>query len=162
VLATIETRIKFVSTSPDFPEEKPDSPTSEPLPPPEQPITENTTEAAPGLESLPPEAQGDTNGGPLGCCLGIMVGLLLSLSIAVVSRLYPDLFIQIFGEHLSIATKIIMILVLVAGSIIFGTVGWRSGRRFYREYEPSQRYLRKMAKLEQRERAYARRKRHSR
>src|SRR4051812_14890085 len=33
--------------------------------------------------TLPPEAQGEANGGPLGCCLGIMVGLLLSLSLAI-------------------------------------------------------------------------------
>jgi hypothetical protein len=114
------------------------------------------------MEGLPPEAQGDANGGPLGCCLGITVGLLLSLSIAVVSRLYPDLFVHILGEHLNTVTKVLMALVLIVGAIIFGVLGWRIGKHFYREYEPSPRYLRKMAQLEERERALARRKRRRR
>src|SRR5215472_12080770 len=46
--------------------------------------------------ALPPEAQGETNGGPLGCCLGVMMGLLLSLSLAIVSRLYADPLGQLF------------------------------------------------------------------
>ncbi len=114
------------------------------------------------MESLPPEAQGEANGGPLGCCLGITVGILLSLAIAVMSRIYPDLFINIFGQQLSIFTRILMIVVLIAGAIIFGTAGWRIGQRFYREYEPSPRYLRKMAELEERERKIARRHRRKR
>jgi len=80
--------------------------------------------AAPvGMEALPPEAQGETNGGPLGCCLGITVGILLSLVIAVISRVYPDLFVHILGEQLSIVTRVLMAVVLIAGAIIFGTLG---------------------------------------
>src|ERR1700676_4520482 len=33
---------------------------------------------------LPPEAQGETNGGPLGCCLGLTVGLMLSLFLGLI------------------------------------------------------------------------------
>ena len=114
------------------------------------------------MEELPPEAQGETNGGPLGCCLGITVGILLSLVIAVISRIYPDLFVHILGEQLSIVTRVLMALILIVGAIIFGTLGWRIGKRFYREYEPSPRYVRKMALLEERERAIARRRRRRR
>src|SRR5690349_12923039 len=39
----------------------------------EQPVV-SSPEAA-----LPSEALGETNGGPLGCCLGVVVGLVLSL-----------------------------------------------------------------------------------
>jgi hypothetical protein len=109
------------------------------------------------LEELPPEAQGEANGGPLGCCLGVMFGILLSLSVAIVSRVYPDLFVTIFGEHISIITRVLMVIVLIAGAIIFGGLGWRLGLRFYREYEPSPRYKRKMAALEARQQTIDRR-----
>jgi len=160
-----------VSTSShDFSEEKPDAnkPESEAaqLPSSDEQVEDHAAETAheapSGMEDLPPEAQGDANGGPLGCCLGITVGLLLSLSIAVVSRLYPDLFVHILGEQLNTVTKMLMALVLFVGAIIFGVLGWRIGKHFYREYEPSPRYLRKMARLEERERAAARRKRRRR
>ncbi len=39
-----------------------------------------------GEAQLPPEAQGETNGGPLGCCLGVTVGLLLSLTVAKIGK----------------------------------------------------------------------------
>src|SRR6476646_4273662 len=50
---------------------------------------------------LPPEAQGETNGGPLGCCFGVLVGLLLSLTVAILSRLYADPLAQVFHGGLS-------------------------------------------------------------
>ena len=34
----------------------------------------NTPSSSPVVQ-LPPEAQGETHGGPLGCCLGVMIGL---------------------------------------------------------------------------------------
>src|SRR5579884_3011004 len=46
---------------------------------PSQPQPETPRQSEP---QLPPEAQGEVNGGPLGCCLGVTVGLLLSLSAA--------------------------------------------------------------------------------
>ncbi|GAC1390405.1 MAG: hypothetical protein NVS4B11_12330 [Ktedonobacteraceae bacterium] len=76
--------------------------------------------------SLPPEAQGETNGGPLGCCLGTVVGLLLTaLLLLGVSILLSN------GGTLSFAT----VPVLIVGTIAGGYLGWRIGKRVYKEYE---------------------------
>lgn len=76
---------------------------------------------------LPPEAQGEANGGPLGCCLGTVVGLLLTfLLITTVSIALAN------GGFLSFAT----LPVIVLGTILGGYLGWRVGKRVYREYDP--------------------------
>jgi len=100
---------------------------------------------------LPPEAQGEANGGPLGCCLGIMIGLLLSLSLAVLSRLYADPLGQLFQSNfglLGLIVRILMAVLAVAFAIICGMVGWKLGKRFFREYEPSERMQRKTRERE--------------
>jgi hypothetical protein len=84
---------------------------------------------------LPPEAQGETNGGPLGCCLGVTVGLLLSLSIAIVGRLYADTFATIFQGYLAIIVRIVMALVAIGAAILCGYFGWKIGKKAYREYD---------------------------
>jgi hypothetical protein len=84
---------------------------------------------------LPPEAQGETNGGPLGCCLGVMVGLLLSLVIAILSRLYADPLTQVFHGNLSLSVRLVMAICAIGGAILFGYLGWKIGKRLYREYE---------------------------
>lgn len=83
---------------------------------------------------LPPEAQGETNGGPLGCCLGTTIGLLLSVSIALLSRFYADSLWHLLGGALGIVTRILMALVATVAVIICGYFGWRIGRHVYREY----------------------------
>src|SRR5436305_2013074 len=88
---------------------------------------------------LPPEAQGETNGGPLGCCLGVTVGLLLSLVIAILSRLYADPLAQVFHSNLSISVRLVMTIFAIGGAIVFGYLGWKIGKRVYREYELSPR-----------------------
>ena len=98
---------------------------------------------------LPPEAQGETNGGPLGCCLGVTVGLLLSLTIAVMSRLYADPLAQMFQGNLSISVRIVMTIFAIVGAVICGYIGWKIGKRVYREYELSPRQQKKLAHLEQ-------------
>lgn len=85
--------------------------------------------------SLPPEAQGETNGGPLGCCLGVTVGLLLSLSIAIVGRLYADTLATIFQGYLAIIVRIVMVLVAIGAAILCGYSGWKIGKKAYREYD---------------------------
>ena len=100
---------------------------------------------------LPPEAQGETNGGPLGCCLGVTVGLLLSLTVAILSRLYADPLAQVFHGNLSISVRIVMIIFAIAGSVLFGYWGWKIGKRLYREYELSPKQQRRLAHLEQRQ-----------
>jgi len=99
---------------------------------------------------LPPEAQGETNGGPLGCCLGVTVGLLLSLTVAIMSRLYADPLAQVFHGNLSITVRIVMFFFAIAGAIICGYIGWKIGKHLYREYELSTRQQERLAHLEQR------------
>jgi hypothetical protein len=98
---------------------------------------------------LPPEAQGETNGGPLGCCLGVTVGLLLSLTVAILSRLYADPLAQVFHGSLSISVRIVMSIFAIGGALLFGYIGWKIGKRVYREYELSARQQKKLAHLEQ-------------
>ncbi len=91
------------------------------------PIVEGQPALPTAAASLPPEAQGETNGGPLGCCLGTVVGLLLTaLLLLGVSILLSN------GGILSFAT----IPVIIAGTIAGGYFGWRIGKRVYKEYEP--------------------------
>lgn len=101
-------------------------------------------------EELPPEARGGANGGPLGCCFGIVVGLLLSLSIAIVSRLYSVQLASLLHSGLSITVRIVMALAACAAAILFGYLGWKIGKRVYREYELSPKQQQKLARLQQR------------
>jgi hypothetical protein len=112
---------------------------------------EQPSPAASPEAQLPPEAQGEVNGGPLGCCLGVTIGLLLSLSVAVLSRFYADPLAQIFHGSLSITVRIVMSILAIAGAVLFGYLGWKIGKRLYREYELSPRQQRKLAHLEQRQ-----------
>jgi hypothetical protein len=102
-----------------------------------QPVEEQAfVKAEPAPESLlPPEAQGEANGGPLGCCLGVTVGLLLSLSVAIVGRLYGDTFAFVFQGYLAIIIRVVMALVAIGAAILCGYFGWKIGKRAYREYE---------------------------
>src|SRR6266567_1878856 len=63
-------------------------------------------------EALPPEARGELNGGPLGCCLGVAIGLMVSLSIAVIGRLYANDLLPILHSPL-----LVLILLRVAMGI---------------------------------------------
>lgn len=105
-------------------------------------------EPASDAAALPPEARGEANGGPLGCCLGIVVGLLLSLSIAIVSRMYATPLFDLLQGWLSITVRIVMILVGAGLAIAFGYAGWRIGKRVYREYELSPQQKQRLERLE--------------
>jgi hypothetical protein len=89
-------------------------------------------------KQLPPEAQGELHGGPLGCCLGVTVGLLLSTLLGVLGFGHDLAFLLSFVLHLNTLTlvRIATGCITVAGAIIVGFVGWKVGKRFYREYEP--------------------------
>jgi hypothetical protein len=88
-------------------------------------------------EALPPEAQGEVNGGPLGCCLGVAIGLMVSLSIAVIGRLYANDLLPVLHSPLLvlILLRVAMGIVGLAAAIICGYFGWKIGKRLYREYE---------------------------
>ncbi|HVB72810.1 MAG TPA: hypothetical protein VNE38_04575 [Ktedonobacteraceae bacterium] len=109
---------------------------------------------------LPPEAQGETNGGPLGCCFGVSMGLLLSvgivsLSIPVLGHLTTGL-----SGFLAFLVNAAAVIFVIVATLALGVVGWKIGRRVFREYEPSPRQQRKMAQLQQRQVARVRQRRH--
>lgn len=90
-------------------------------------------------DMLPPEAQGEVNGGPLGCCLGVTMGLFLSLSLAILSRFYSDPLAAFFQHNyglMGLIIRILMGVLAVVLAIVCGRFGWKLGKRFYREYEP--------------------------
>lgn len=89
---------------------------------------------------LPPEAQGEANGGPLGCCLGIVVGLLLTFAIMLTTSVLLS-----SGSYLGPATLPVPLL----GAAICGFLGWKIGKRFYREYEPDPRQQQRLERWEQ-------------
>jgi hypothetical protein len=91
--------------------------------------------------ALPPEAQGETHGGPLGCCLGMVMGIFL---MALLTTGIPLLLTQQRPSEL-----VALPLSLVAG-IVCGIVGWQIGKRVYREYELSARQKQKLAAWEKR------------
>ncbi len=88
--------------------------------------------------SLPPEARAEVNGGPLGCCLGVVIGLMISLAVAVIGRIYANPLVSVFHSALLILIllRIAMGISGIAGAIIFGYLGWKIGKKLYREYEP--------------------------
>lgn len=93
---------------------------------------------SPAAAKPPPEAQGELHGGPLGCCLGVTVGLLLSTLLGVLGFGHNLAFLLSFVLPLNALTlvRIATGCISVAGAIIAGVVGWKVGKRFYREYEP--------------------------
>jgi len=92
-------------------------------------------------DMLPPEARGETNGGPLGCCLGVVVGLLLTFFVMLTTSV-----LLANGGYLGAATLPVALL----GAAICGFIGWKVGKRFYREYEPDPRQQERLERLEKR------------
>jgi hypothetical protein len=78
--------------------------------------------------TFPQETQDEeTHGGPLGCCLGVVVGLFLTMLVLVgISILLSN------GAFLGAATLPVVLL----GGAVCGYLGWRIGQRVYRVYEP--------------------------
>ncbi len=112
----------------------------------EPPVADEATPSAVDIEAteqqssaeevlLPPEAQRDANGGPLGCCLGVTIGLLLSLSIVFFSYLGISPLRHLLGGELSIMIRVLLVIVAIAAVIICGRAGWQIGKKAYREYE---------------------------
>lgn len=90
-------------------------------------------------QQLPPEAQGEMNGGPLGCCLGVTIGLVFSVSIVLISRLFGEQLFQLLGPSWTATLiRILMGLVALAAVIICGRLGWRIGIAIFKEYPKPQ------------------------
>ncbi|MGI9058644.1 MAG: hypothetical protein ACR2H5_08695 [Ktedonobacteraceae bacterium] len=86
---------------------------------------------------LPPEARGETNGGPLGCCLGLTVGLMLSLFLGLIGFGHLTALVLAPFLHADAITNIRIATGFFGsiGAIIGGFIGWKIGKRVYREYE---------------------------
>jgi hypothetical protein len=102
----------------------------------------------PLLSTLPPEAQGETNGGPLGCCLGTVAGLFLTLALILLVSISIG-----NGGYLGWATAPIALLGAMSG----GYAGWRIGKLIYREYELSPQRRERLERADQQWRAQQRR-----
>lgn len=111
------------------------------------------TSGDPLLSTLPPEARGETNGGPLGCCLGTVAGMFLTLAVILLISIEIG-----NGGYLGWATAPVALL----GAIIGGYVGWRIGKRVYREYELSPQRKERLDRVEQEWRARERRSKRAR
>jgi hypothetical protein len=123
--------------------------------PASEPVSSPDHDAAPAQPQspLPQEAQDGPNGGPLGCCLGVTVGLLLSLSVAILSRLYATPLFNVLQGSLSLTVRIVMIVIAIVAAIAFGYFGWHIGTRVYREYELSPRQQARVERLQKQQRA---------
>jgi len=88
-------------------------------------IIDNASTSSSPEASLPPEAQGEPNGGPLGCCLGTILGLFLAF--ALVTGL--SILMANGGTFLTIPVTFL-------GACLGGYLGWRVGKRVYKEYTP--------------------------
>ncbi len=93
----------------------------------EQPITEEQPFAPSSESQLPPEAQGEVNGGPLGCCLGTIAGLFLAVLLIVSASL-----LLANGANISLTTA----PVALVGAVLGGYFGWKIGKKLYKEYDP--------------------------
>jgi hypothetical protein len=88
--------------------------------------------------SVPPIAVYETNGGPLGCCLGAVVGILISLLLGLIGFGHVTANVIVFLIHVDAATNIRVATAFFSllGAALGGYVGWKVGKRLYREYEP--------------------------
>jgi hypothetical protein len=106
------------------------------LPPIDQLTADEQSPTGTSPEAKLPQGEVNGGGGPLGCCLGVTVGLLLSLTVAILSRFYADPLAQVLHGGLSVTVRIVMFILAIAGAVVFGYLGWKIGERLYREYEP--------------------------
>ena len=102
---------------------------------------------------LPTMAQYETNGGPLGCCMGIVVGVLISLLLGIIGFGRVTANLIVFLVHVDPATniRIATALFTVIGTVLGGYIGWKVGKRLYRECELSPKRQQKLERLEKRQ-----------
>src|SRR5205823_13750375 len=117
------------------------------------PEATGSTETAEPEILLPTEAQYETNGGPLGCCMGVVVGVLLCILCGVIGFGRVTANIIVFLVHVDPATniRIATAFFTVIGTVLGGYIGWKVGKRLYREYELSPKRRQKLERLEQRQ-----------
>ena len=106
----------------------------------DEPVTteESASPSEPAESVLPPEAQGETNGGPLGCCLGITVGIFISVLLGVIGLgpFVASALVFLIHTDAITNTRIATAFFALIGAILGAYAGWKIGKRLYREYEP--------------------------
>ena len=106
----------------------------------DEPVTteQSASPSDPAKSVLPPEAQGETNGGPLGCCLGITVGILISVLLGVIGLgpLVASAMVFLIHTDAITNTRLATAFFALIGAILGAHFGWKIGKRLYREYEP--------------------------
>ena len=105
----------------------------EPVTTAEQPLSPSDPQS-----DLPPEAQREMNGGPLGCCLGITVGIMISLLLGVIGfgPLVASVIVFLIHTDAITNTRIATAFFALIGAILGAYFGWKIGKKVYREYEP--------------------------
>jgi hypothetical protein len=104
-------------------------------PPPPTDDAPGTAPGSPDLEEWP------THGGYLGCLMAMVFGFLLA------GFLSTELISFIRTSHISAALLITSaVVVMLAGIVLFAWVGWRLGKRFYREYPAPRRRRRRSSR----------------
>ena len=108
------------------------------LQPADTPLTAEPDPLLPPVSQTSQVAQYETNGGPLGCCLGMVVGILFTLLLGLIG--FGQITANVIGflVHVDVATtiRIATAFFTLFGAVLGGYFGWRVGKRLYREYEP--------------------------
>lgn len=111
------------------------------------PTDASTPSATP--DAVPPvnaEEEWPTHGGYLGCLIAIMFGCLFAAFFA--SPLVQGAYRTTHGAGIGYGPtlNVAAIVIMIAGLIAFGRIGWAIGKRVFREYAPHERTQPKAAK----------------
>jgi hypothetical protein len=100
---------------------------------------------------LPPEARGELNGGPLGCCMGVTIGILICFTIGLVGlgQVTANVLATLIHADALTEIRVATGFFAIIGAIAGGFAGWKIGKRIYREYEVSPRQQEKLVRLNQ-------------
>jgi uncharacterized protein YcfJ len=98
---------------------------------------------------LPPEARGEMNGGPLGCCMGMTIGILVCFAIGLVGlgQVTANILVALIHADALTDIRVATGFFTVIGAVVGGFVGWKIGKRIYREYDMSARQQERLARL---------------
>jgi hypothetical protein len=113
-------------------------PPADELQPADTPLTTEPDPLLPPASQTSQVAQYETNGGPLGCCLGMVVGILFTLLLGLIG--FGQITANVIGflMQVDVATtiRIATAFFTLLGAVFGGYFGWKIGKKLYREYEP--------------------------
>lgn len=98
---------------------------------------------------LPPEARGEMNGGPLGCCMGMTIGILVCFAIGLVGlgQVTANILVALIHADALTDIRVATGFFTVIGAVVGGFAGWKIGKRIYREYDMSAQQQERLARL---------------